>query len=271
LGGEVPKWGYTESPLLYQDQVLCTPGGEQGAIAALNKFNGELIWQTKQLTETAHYASMILAKHNDKIQCIQLLPTHVTGVDVESGQVRWQVDWPGRIAVIPTPIYHDDHVFVTSGYGVGGMLLRLGEDDAEGTPGTAVEEVYRNKIIKNHHGGAILIDGHLYGHSDKAGWICQNFSTGEVVWRERKALGKGAIAYADGHFYCLGEQDGDVALIEASPEGWKEHGHFTLDPQTTQRSDRGKIWTHPVICNGKLYLRDQELLFCFDVKEERGG
>ncbi len=268
LKGEIPKWGYTESPLIYQNQVLCTPGGEQGAIAALDKMTGKLLWQSQELTETAHYASMILARHHGKMQCIQLLPNHVAGLDVETGQVLWKVDWPGRVAVIPTPIYHPDHVFVSSGYGVGGMLLRLGADNAEGSPGTAVEEVYRNKVIKNHHGGVILLDGHLYGHSDKAGWICQNFLSGEVVWRERKALGKGAIAYADGHFYCLGEQDGDVVLIDASPAGWQEQGRFTLQPQTTQRSDRGKIWTDPVICNGKLLLRDQELLFCFDVKEE---
>jgi hypothetical protein len=268
LGGELPKWGYTESPLIYQHQVLCTPGGEQGAIAALDKRTGEVLWQSQELTETAHYASMILARHNGKMQCIQLLSNHVTGLDADTGQVRWKVDWPGRVAVIPTPIYHQNHVYVSSGYGVGGMLLRLGEDDPEESSGTAVEEVYRDKVIKNHHGGVILVDGHLYGHSDKAGWICQNFLSGEVLWRERKALGKGAIAYADGRFYCLGEQDGAVVLIGASPAGWQEHGRFTLDPQTTQRSDRGKIWTHPVICNGKLLLRDQELLFCFDVKEE---
>ena len=93
-----------------------------------------------------------------------------------------------------------------------------------------------------------------------------DFDTGEQKWREREILGKGAIAYADGMFYCLGEDDGEVVLIDASPEGWQEHGRFTLDPQTKIRSDRGKIWTHPVIANGKLYLRDQDLVYCYDIK-----
>jgi hypothetical protein len=110
------------------------------------------------------------------------------------------------------------------------------------------------------------VDGYLYGHSDGVGWVCQNFKTGEEVWAEKKALGKGAVAYADGMLYCLAENNGTVALVEASPKGWNEHGRFKLDPQTTQRSSQGKIWTHPVVTGGRLYLRDQELLSCYDVK-----
>ena len=104
-------------------------------------------------------------------------------------------------------------------------------------------------------------------NSDGVGWLCQDFATGEKVWSERKKLGKGAIAYADGMLYCLEEQEGNVVLIEASPNGWSERGRFTLTPQTQLRKPSGKIWTHPVIVNGRMYLRDQELLFCFDVKQ----
>ena len=111
-----------------------------------------------------------------------------------------------------------------------------------------------------------LVGDHLYGYADP-GWGCQDFSTGESVWNDRK-LGKGAIGYADGMLYCLEETSGTVALIEASPKGWTEHGRFKLEPQTKIRSARGKIWTHPVISNGKLYLRDQELFFAFDVKKK---
>ncbi len=259
LGGEVPKWGFAESPLIFEEKILCTPGGEQGAIVALSKKTGKLLWQTEDITGRSHYSSIILAQHNGAIQGIQLLASQVVGLDLADGRVRWHVDWPGGNAVVPTPIFHKGLVYVTSGYGVGGMLLRLSETD------DSVEEVYRNKIIKNHHGGVILLDDHLYGYSDRAGWVCQELESEKVVWRERSALGKGAIAYAEGRFYCLGERDGDVVLIEASTDGWNELGRFRLDPQTTQRSDRGKIWTHPVVCNGRLYLRDQELLFCFDV------
>ncbi|MBT7922717.1 MAG: polyvinylalcohol dehydrogenase, partial [Opitutae bacterium] len=128
------------------------------------------------------------------------------------------------------------------------------------------EDVYDNKIMKNHHGGVIKLGDHLYGYSDGYGWVCQNFKTGELVWNEKKSLGKGAIAYVDNRFICQSERDGTVVLIEASPKGWKEMGRFVLTPQTLLRKKSGKIWTHPVISNGKLYLRDQELIFCFDVK-----
>jgi outer membrane protein assembly factor BamB len=126
--------------------------------------------------------------------------------------------------------------------------------------------VYANTNMVNHHGGVILIDGKLYGHSDKGGWTCMDLKTGSVKWADKASLGKGAIHCADGMLYLLEEKTGTVALIEASPEGWKESGRFTLSPQTTQRNPKGMIWTHPVVSNGKLYLRDQELLFCFDIK-----
>lgn len=259
FGGSTPDWGYTESVLLDDDKVLCTPGGSKGAIVALDKLTGELLWQSKDFTDGAQYASIIPVHHNGARQYIQLTMQHVAGVSAEDGKLLWTADWPGRTAVIPTPIFHDGHVYVTAGYGVGSKLVKVG-------PGNKPSEVYFNKVMKNHHGGVILLDGHLYGYSDGPGWVCQNFKTGAEVWAEKKALSKGAIAYADGMFYCLSEDNGTVVLIEASPKGWKEHGRFKLEPQTKLRSPQGRIWTHPVITGGRLYLRDQELLFCYDVK-----
>jgi hypothetical protein len=136
-------------------------------------------------------------------------------------------------------------------------------------PKNEVKVAYENADMVNHHGGVILVGDYLYGYSDKGGWTCQEFQTGKVVWAEKGKLGKGAIHCADGMLYLLEENSGTVVLIEASPDGWKEHGRFKLDPQTTQRNPKGKIWTHPVVSNGRLYLRDQELLFCFDVKSDR--
>jgi outer membrane protein assembly factor BamB len=110
----------------------------------------------------------------------------------------------------------------------------------------------------------VLIGDHLYGHGDPA-WVCQDWKTGEEVWSTR-ALTKGAIGAADGMLYCLEESSGMVVLADASPAGWKERSRFKLDPQTKIRSSRGRIWTHPVISGGKLYLRDQDIIYCFDVK-----
>ena len=261
FGGGIPNWGYAESPLVHQGKIVCTPGGDDGAIAALSAETGELLWQTKALTTEAHYASPIVVERNRGLEVVQLLQNALVGVDFESGSVNWQVPWPGRVAVIPTPLARGDSVYATSGYGVGSTLVRVGSD-------FDVSKVYDNKVMKNQHGGVIRVGDHVYGYSDGVGWACQNFATGDRVWREREALGKGAIGYADNRFYCIAEDSGEVALIAASPEGWKEHGRFTLKPQTQLRKEAGKIWTHPVIANGTLYLRDQELFFAFDVQAQ---
>ena len=261
LGGKVPRWGYTESVLIDGSKVVCTPGESMGTIAALDKITGKLIWQSGDWTDGAQYASIIPMDRNGKRQYIQLTMETLGAVDAADGSLLWRSDWPGSVAVIPTPIVRDGHVYITSGYGVGCKLVRI---DAE----NKVKEIYANRDMKNHHGGVILLDGHLYGYSDAAGWTCQDFMTGDTVWRERKALGKGAIGYADGMFYCLSESDGTVALIDASPKGWNEHGRFQIEPQTEQRKPSGRIWTHPVIANGRLYLRDQELFFAYDIKAE---
>ena len=259
LGGKVPGWGYTESVLVDQGRVICTPGGKGGALAALDAKTGKTLWRSKAFTDGAQYSSPIVIEHGGVRQYVQLVMKNFVGVKAEDGALVWKSAWPGRTAVIPTPIHHEGQVYVTSGYGVGCKLVQLGSGGAK--------DVYDNKNMKNHHGGVIKLGDHLYGYSDGYGWVCQDFKTGDIKWNEKKGLGKGAISYADGRFYCQSEGDGSIALIEASPQGWKEHGRFKLDPQTKQRSKRGKIWTHPVIANGRLYLRDQELLFCFDVKK----
>jgi outer membrane protein assembly factor BamB len=186
---------------------------------------------------------------------------NVGAVDAASGKKLWLSAWPGRTAVIPTPIFHEGHVFVSSGYGVGCKQVAV---NAQNEP----SDVWMNTNLINHHGGVILKDGCLYGYSDKAGWTCLDWKTGEVKWAEKK-LGKGAIHGADGMFYLLEESSGTVALIEASPAGWNEHARFKMDPQTTQRKPDGRIWTHPVVSNGMLFLRDQEWIHCYDVRAAR--
>ncbi|MBL9128331.1 MAG: PQQ-like beta-propeller repeat protein [Verrucomicrobiales bacterium] len=258
LGGKLADWGYTESVLIVDDLVICTPGGSKGTLAALRKTTGDVVWRTTDLKDNAQYSSPILVRHGGKTQVVQLVAQRVFGVDPADGKVLWQQPFPGRVAVIPTPIYHDGHVYVSAGYGVGCMLVKL-EDNG------GVSVVYENKVMKNHHGGVIRVGDHLYGYSDGPGWVCQNFKTGEEVWAS-KTLGKGAIHFADGKFYCLDEGSGEVALVELSTKEWVEKGRFKLDPQTKQRNPQGRIWTHPVVIDGRLYLRDQELLYCYDVK-----
>ncbi|MFT7640674.1 MAG: outer membrane protein assembly factor BamB [Pirellulaceae bacterium] len=259
LGGNRPGWGYCESVLLDGDRVVWTPGGKNGAVVAALKLTGETVWQSKAFTDGAQYSSITIAELNGKKQYIQIVMNKLVGLDAADGSLLWESEWPGRTAVIPTPIFHDGQVFITSGYGAGCKLVKPAAD------GSAAD-VYVNKNMKNHHGGVLLYKDHIYGYSDGLGWTCLNFATGEIVWNEKQGLGKGCLTYADNRLYLVEERTGDIALIEASSEGFKEHGKFTLSPQTERRKPSGKIWTHPTVANGKLFLRDQELLHCYDIK-----
>ena len=258
LGGKVPGWGYTESVLVDGDLVICTPGGKRGSLAAIDKKTGEVIWRSSDWTDGAQYASVVPAELNGQRQFIQLTQKTLAGVSARDGSVLWRNAWPGRTAVIPTPIVHRNEVYISSGYGAGCRKITVGGANE-------VTEDYSNKNMKNKHGGVLLLKGHLYGYSDGRGWTCQSLKSGDVVWDSKK-FGKGCVFYADNRLYCLEESSGQVALAAADTGGWKEHGRFKLEPQTELRKSSGRVWTHPVVANGVMYLRDQELLFAFDVK-----
>ena len=260
LGGKIPDWGYCESALIDGDRVLVTPGGEQGTVACLSLATGEKQWQSTDVKVNAHYSSIIAVNHFGKRQYIQLTELKVFGLD-DAGKLLWEGDFPGHVAVIPTPIYDDGQVYVTAGYDAGCVMFNITADNK-------VEKIYDNKVMKNHHGGVVRLDDHVYGHSESRGIICQNLASGEQVWADgRRNDSKGAVAYADGMLYCLEEGSGDCFLVRASPAGYEEISRFKLEPQTQQRSAHGAIWTHPVICNGHLYLRDQEIICCYKITE----
>lgn len=262
IGGRIPNWGYSESPLIDAGRVVVTPGHDDGTMAAFDLTSGELMWQSSEIRQPAHYSSIIVAEHNGQRQYIQLGPEALFAVNADDGSLLWQTEWPGEVAVVPTPLFHAGSVYVSAGYGVGSMLVDVAADNE-------VRVRYRNKIMKNQHGGVIRIGDHVYGYSDGRGWVCQTLATGEMVWNEKRRLGKGAIACADEMLYCLEQKSGTCVLIRATPEGWEEHGRVTIEPQTDQRSSRGGIWSHPVIANGCLYLRDQEIICCYDISSSQ--
>jgi outer membrane protein assembly factor BamB len=257
LGGAHPKgWLYTESPLVDADHLICTPGGEAGTLAGLDKKTGAVVWRSTGVTDAAAYSSPVAADIGGKHQIIQLTDKSVFAVAADNGKLLWRADRPGKGAVIPTPIVHDNFVYVTSGYTIGCDLFKI---DVSGSEFKA-EHVYHNGVMVNHHGGVILYDGNIYGYSDKGGWTCQRLSDGKALWQS-KALGKGSIGYADGHFYLRYETGpGTIVLIDATSDGFKERGRF--DPPDRSRSNS---WPHPVITGGKLYIRDQDALLCYDV------
>jgi outer membrane protein assembly factor BamB len=268
LGGKMMSgWGYSESPLVEGDKVVCTPGGDKGTLAALDKKKGTVLWRSKDWTDAAGYSSIMSMTLNGVKQYVQMTGKSVAGVADADGRLLWRYEHEARTAAVPTPILHDNQVYVTSGYLSGCALVTV---TADGKKFTA-QKVYDNQNLVNHHGGAVLVGDSLYAYTggNERGthaWICQDFKTGDVKWTEEKKLDKGSITFAGDRLYLYGEDSGGVALLEANPKEWKEQGRFTL-PEKSKR--HRKFWTHPTVANGRLYLRDQDLIFCYDVKDSK--
>ncbi|WP_246539377.1 PQQ-binding-like beta-propeller repeat protein [Telmatocola sphagniphila] len=264
FGGGIPTWGYAESPLIDGDKVVLTPGGGKGAVVALNKTTGETIWACKELKDGAGYSSIIIADVDGVKQYIQQSMESSFGVRASDGKLLWQQKNLGRrTAVIPTPVYYDHHVFCTTGYQVGCELIKLSKDG----DGTKAEKVYANKAMINHHGGVVRVNDKIYGFNDKGGiWECLDFlkESEEPVWSSKK-LGKGCITYANGNFILQAEDKGTIVMIEASPKGWIEKGRFELPQLTSLAHKGGKNWPHPVVANGKLFVRNYDLIYCYDI------
>jgi outer membrane protein assembly factor BamB len=257
FGGRMMSgWRWSESPLVDGDKVVVVPGGSQGAVVALNKKTGAMVWRTKELTDAAAYASLVPVEIGGARQYLVFTGASVAGVAAADGKVLWRHDRAGKTAVIPDPVYQDGLVFVTSGYNIGCNLFKI----SGGGNAFKAEQLYANTGMAVHHGGIVLVGGHVYGGSGRGDLTCMELKSGKVVWMDR-SVGKGAITYADGHLYVRSEGKGEVALVEATPAGYKEKGRFTQPERTTRMA-----WAHPVIAAGKLYLRDQDNLFCYDVK-----
>jgi outer membrane protein assembly factor BamB len=263
FGGRVPRWSYRESPLVDGDKVICTPGGPGATLVALDKKSGDTVWKSAVPGNPGPgYSSAIAIDFGGKREYVQFTQRSVVGVSASNGKFLWSYNHPAnRMGInISTPLYKDGKVFAASAYNQGGGLARLTKDD---NGGVRASEVYFTRYMQNHHGGMILLNGYLYGANggNGGGWLyCLDFKTGKVTWDERR-VPKGSIAYADGRLYYRTEQSGTVLLIEPSPKGYIERGRF-------EQPDRSNTmaWPHPVIANGKLYLRDQDVLLCYDVR-----
>jgi outer membrane protein assembly factor BamB len=262
IAGNPMGWGYSGSPLVDGKQVICTPGGPKGLLAALDKTNGAVLWQSEGVPEDATYSSPIVADVAGVRQYIAMTQDGAVGVDAKDGSLLWRYKRNAAYTdiVAPTPIYHNNEVFITS-WKVGPDLIKLTVANKKFT----ATKAYSSNKLSNEHGGVVLVEGYVYGSHLLNGWRCLDWKTGNVKWDTRD-LGAGSVAYADGCLYCLSEEDGVVALVEATPDDYKEIARFTLPQESKLRKPNGKVWTHPVIANGHLYLRDQELLFCYKVK-----
>jgi outer membrane protein assembly factor BamB len=228
-------------------------------MAALDKKTGDTLWQgVVPQGDSAHYSSIIAFTMDGQRQYVQFMSGGVVGLSGD-GKFLWRYNKPNAgTANISTPIFHDNCVFAAAGYGRGGGLVKLTRNGDK----VSADEVYFTKQMKNQHGGMVLLNGHVFGSDDPGLLTCLEFKTGKVAWAER--CGKGSITFADGRlYYRLENAGGAVILAEANPEKYVEHGRLTPPAKSGKNS-----WPHPVIANGKLYLRDQGYLFCYDVKKK---
>jgi outer membrane protein assembly factor BamB len=252
FGGQNITWGLSESPLIVGDRIIVSPGGPGSSVVALNKADGKLIWKTE--ADRAGYSSAVLHELGGISEAIVFTGQRALGVNIANGRVLWSYDRvANRVANIATPIVRGDHVFLSSDYGTGAALLRL---TAAGG-GITAQEVYFTREMRNHHASSVLVGDHLYGFSS-AILTAMRFDTGEVAWRDR-SVGKGSLVHADDRLYLFSER-GVVALAEANPEAYKEHGRFSLETGSLP------TWSHPVVSNGKLFLRDQDTIYAYDVR-----
>jgi outer membrane protein assembly factor BamB len=255
FGGKMGMWAYSESPLIDGDVLVCTPGGKEATLVGLNKADGSVIWKCAVAEgDDAAYASVIIAEVAGAKQYIQFLSRGLVGVDAKTGKPLWRYKKTIDVgANIPTPIFHDGQVFSATGRNAG-AVVKLTPNE-----GMIPSETWLSKKIRIGLGGAVLVGQHLYGTTAQE-LLCIDFNSGNILWHN-KSVGPGSVCYADGNIY-LRSDNGAVALVEATPERYQERGRFS-QPQRGSKP----AWPYPIIANGCLYLRDQDFLYCYDVRE----
>ena len=251
FGGSNIGWGLSESPLVLSDRILVNAGGSGSSIVALRKTDGSLIWRTQ--SDEPGYSSAVLMEAGGVRQAVFFTGERALGVDVNDGRLLWSYNRvANRTANIATPIVRDQRVFLSSDYGTGAALLSIAVEGGK----VAAREVYFTREMRNHHASSVLVGDHLYGFSSSI-LTAMHFDSGKVAWRDR-SVGKGSLVFADERLYLFSE-NGVVGLAEASAAGYREHGRFSL------RAGNLPTWSHPVVSGGKLFLRDQDTIYAYNV------
>ena len=253
LGGTNIQWGLSESPLVLSDRILVSPGGRGASIVALSKTDGSVIW--KSLSDEPGYSSAVLHEAGGVREAIYFTGERALGIDVDTGKLLWSYNQvANRTANVATPIVRGNFVFLSSDYGTGAALLEL----TPGSKSIAAKQVYFTREMRNHHASSVLIGDYLYGFSD-AILTAMKFDSGQVAWRDR-SVGKGSVVFVDERLYLYSEE-GVVGLAEANPAGYREHGRFQI------KTGGAPTWSHPIVSNGKLFIRDQDNIYAFDVRQ----
>ena len=257
FGGRAPQWGYAESVLIDGHWLVCTPGGRRATIVALRKSDGRPVW-TSPVGDDAQYSSILKVSIGRVPQYVNFTKRGVISVRASDGKFLWRWNRPANgTANVTTPVWYGQTIFAASAYGTGGGAVwpRVTAD------GFQPQELYFTRDMKNHHGGLVLFEGCLYGANDPDRLVCLDYKTGRVKWSDPRP-GKCSVLFADNMLFCR-DENGPVSLVEATPEEFRLRGRF----EQPDRSRR-KAWPHPVIAGGRLFLRDQDVLLCYDVRPD---
>ncbi len=269
FNGDCHHFGTAESPLVFDNKVFYTPCGKRTTMVAFDKHTGEIVWESESLDDLSAYVSPIIINQERQTIIVTVTGMYIIGVDPKTGEFLWKYPYVENhktkakintlIQNAITPIYHDEQLYVTSGYDHVGIALKLSEQ------GRKINLLWEDNTLDCHHGGVILHDGYIYGsnwHNNLNGnWICLDWKTGQVMY-DHKWFGKGSILYADGMLYCYEERQGNIALVKPVPEGFEIVSSFQIKEGT------GEHWAHPVICNGCLYIRRGDSLMAYDIKKK---
>jgi len=253
--GKNIKWGISESVMIDGDKVICSPGGKDASIVALNKNTGETIWTSKELSNLSAYCSPIIVEQGDKRLLLTMVQKLFVCLDSENGKVLWKIPHKPAYAIAAiSPVFEKGHVYFT-GQKTGGTLIKLGDD------GGSYTSLWTNPALDTKHGGIVIHEGNLYGSDTKGNWICQNYETGKLKFKDKILDAMGSIIYADGMLYCYSEK-GTLGLIKIEDDSLKLISSFKITQGTL------KHWAHPAISDGRLYIRHGEFLMAYDIREK---
>ena len=271
VGGTQGMWGVSESPLVVDGLVICTPCGNQTTMVALKVADGTVAWKSKSLGDSGAYVCPILIDHKGVKQIVGVTSKHIFGVAPATGAIAWSFDYYAvsfdnggnrqrHIINCNSPIYRDGRIFVTSGYDHACVQLALNDD------ASAVTVVWKNDILDTHHGHVVLVGDHLYGsnwlNNSKGNWVCLDWQTGKKLYEESWQT-KGSIIYADGMLYCHEEKRGTVGLVPCTPKGFEVVSSFRITMGSKAH------WCHPIISDGIFYIRRGEALMAYDLRPSK--
>lgn len=255
-GGVNIKWGITENLLIDGDALYCVPGGPEANILKLSKTDGSLIWKSAGNGEVSAYCSPLMISHNGRKIFVTMTANNILGTDANTGSLLWKHEQTNRWSVhANTPLYKDGQLYCFSGYGKGGVMLKISDD------GNSIEELWRDPNLDSKMGGAVLLDGKIYGSGDNnKKWFCIDWKTGEKI-SESEMIKPGNIIMADGLLYCYGTE-GIVALVAAAEGEYDKISSFEVPYGEKQH------WAHLVIFDKRLYVRHGNSLMVYNIGKE---